>query len=64
MGEVWTSLKINDDRRQQIMEASRLNEKAEKPAVILKIDFGEEIGIKGSSAQICSCAFSQPWSEL
>ena len=34
-----------------ILEAS-INEKARKPAYILKIDFGEKIGIKTSSAQI------------
>ena len=34
-----------------ILEAS-INEKAKKPAYVLKIDFGEKIGIKTSSAQI------------
>ena len=34
-----------------ILEAS-INEKARKPAYVLKIDFGEKIGIKTSSAQI------------
>jgi tRNA-binding protein len=34
-----------------ILEAS-INEKARKPAYVLKIDFGERIGIKTSSAQI------------
>ena len=34
-----------------ILEAS-INVKAKKPAYVLKIDFGEKIGIKTSSAQI------------
>ncbi|MAD13947.1 MAG: tRNA-binding protein [Pelagibacteraceae bacterium] len=34
-----------------ILKAS-INEKARKPAYVLKIDFGEKIGIKTSSAQI------------
>jgi len=36
-----------------ILEAS-INEKARKPAYVLKIDFGNKIGVKTSSAQITS----------
>ena len=34
-----------------ILEVKR-NEKARKPSIVLKVDFGEGIGIKQSSAQI------------
>ena len=34
-----------------ILEVKR-NEKARKPTLVLKVDFGKEIGIKQSSAQI------------
>jgi len=40
-----------DMRTGTIMEVSD-NLKAKKPAYVLKIDFGEEIGIKTSSAQL------------
>ena len=32
--------------------SAKLNEQLEKPSIILKIDFGKEIGIKKSSAQL------------
>ena len=34
------------------IEEAQVNEKAKKPAYVLKIDFGEKIGKKVSSAQI------------
>ena len=34
-----------------VIEAKK-NEKARKPSLVLKVDFGKEIGIKQSSAQI------------
>lgn len=43
-----------DIRIGTILEAS-VNQKAKKPAYQLKIDFGEEIGVKTSSAQITQC---------
>ena len=39
-----------------ILEASQ-NEKAKKPAYILEIDFGQEVGIKKTSAQITNYSF-------
>ncbi len=41
-----------DIRVGTIMDA-KVNEKAKKPAYILWVNFGEEIGIKASSAQLC-----------
>ena len=41
-----------------ILEVS-LNTKAKKPAYILKIDFGEEIGIKSTSAQITNYSIDE-----
>ena len=32
--------------------SAELNSKLQKPSVVLKIDFGDEIGIKKSSAQL------------
>lgn len=42
-----------DIRVGTIIEAD-VNKKAKKPAYILKVDFGEEIGVKISSAQLTS----------
>ena len=41
-----------------ILEVS-LNTKAKKPAYILKIDFGKEIGIKSTSAQITNYSIDE-----
>ncbi len=41
-----------DIRVGTVVEA-KLNKKEKKPAYILYIDFGDEIGIKGSFAQLC-----------
>jgi tRNA-binding protein len=47
----WDDFTKVDMRCGEIIEAT-LNPKANKPAYVLKIDFGEELGIKTSSAQI------------
>ncbi len=43
-----------DIRVGEVLEA-KVYEEARKPAYILLVDFGEEIGIKKSSAQITEC---------
>ena len=47
-----------DIRLGTIIEAKNYNE-LKKPAIILKIDFGSEIGIKRSSAQLKKNYFSE-----
>mgnify|MGYP005722339833 FL=1 len=41
-----------------VLEA-KINEKARKPAYVLKIDFGEKVGIKKSSAQITNYSIEE-----
>ena len=38
---------------------AKINSKAQKPAYVLKIDFGHEIGIKTSSAQITNYSIEE-----
>ena len=40
------------------------NEKARKPSLVVKVDFGKEIGIKQSSAEDCLIPISLPKSTL
>lgn len=51
MAEITDFMKL-DMRIGEIISVE-YNDKALKPAYKLRIDFGEEIGIKNSSAQLC-----------
>ena len=51
MAEITDFMKL-DMRIGEIISVE-YNDKALKPAYKLRIDFGEEIGIKHSSAQLC-----------
>ena len=42
------------DVRVRTIISAQINNKLDKPSIILKIDFGKEIGIKKSSAQLIS----------
>ncbi|MDR1489654.1 MAG: tRNA-binding protein [Desulfovibrio sp.] len=43
------------DIRAGVVLSAELNQKARKPAYILQIDFGPEIGVKHSSGQFVDC---------
>ena len=53
---IKTNIKLEDflkiDMRVGTILEVTINQKARKPSYVLKIDFGEEIGVKLSSAQI------------
>lgn len=43
------------DIRAGVILSAKLNPKARKPAYVLRIDFGPEIGVKTSSGQFVDC---------
>ena len=57
MKEILPEIKFEDftklDIRVAVIEDAKVFERAKKPAYQLKLNFGEGIGIKNSSAQIC-----------
>ena len=58
-----TTIEYNDFEKVEILTGTILevteNPKARKPAYILKIDFGEKVGIKFSSAQITNYSMEE-----